>query len=300
MPYVVEYDAVARPSAEALAEAAARRDVAAVWLKRWDASTGMTPEMLERMKRSLAEGHPVAIGLRWPNREEYDEDGRLAMPADGEVFDGHSVALVGYRDDATAAGGGVFIFRNSFGADWREGGHGLMPYAYAAAYGNDAVGVRAGGGQPLPRNDGATAPLEFENLPGTGREGCEATTQDMAPWGAALWSGGAQLFCAAAEGARLCFRLDVPADGRYALNLYATRAPDYGILRVSVDGGAAGEDLDLYGAEVLPSGRVALGDFDLAAGEHRVCFTVVGKNEASAGYHFGLDCLELRARAGQP
>ena len=51
--------------------------------------------------------------------------------------DGHSVLLVGYRDEPDQPGGGVFIFRNTSQAD-RDG---LMPYAYARHYMNDAVWI---------------------------------------------------------------------------------------------------------------------------------------------------------------
>jgi len=54
-----------------------------------------------------------------------------------EVFDGHSVLLVGYRDDPP--GGGVFIFRNTN----RGGRDGFMPYSYARAYMNDAVWIES-------------------------------------------------------------------------------------------------------------------------------------------------------------
>jgi C1A family cysteine protease len=53
------------------------------------------------------------------------------------VYDGHSILLVGYRDDANQPGGGVFLFRNT-----NNGGHdGSMPYIYAQAYVNDAVWI---------------------------------------------------------------------------------------------------------------------------------------------------------------
>ena len=63
-----------------------------------------------------------------------------------EVFDGHSVLLVGYRDDASQPGGGVFIFRNTN----RGGRDGFMPYHYAQAYLNDAVWIEAKAPATLP------------------------------------------------------------------------------------------------------------------------------------------------------
>jgi hypothetical protein len=43
----------------------------------------------------------------------------------------------------------------------------------------------------------------------------------------------------------------------------------------------------------LPSGRLAIGTVDLAAGAHTLSFRVVGKNAASMGYSLGLDAFTL-------
>jgi C1A family cysteine protease len=53
------------------------------------------------------------------------------------VFDGHSVLLVGYRDEASQGGAGIFLFRNTA----NDGRDGSMPYTYARSYMNDAVWI---------------------------------------------------------------------------------------------------------------------------------------------------------------
>ena len=63
-----------------------------------------------------------------------------------EVFDGHSVLLVGYHDDPQQPGGGIFAIRNSDG----DGSDGFMPYAYAAAYMNDAAWICPEDAPPTP------------------------------------------------------------------------------------------------------------------------------------------------------
>ena len=141
-PYAAKYDPDAQPPAAAVADAQSRRIVTTRWIKEWDVKTGMTEEMLSAMRKSLAAGHPVAIGMRWPNQEQYGPDHTLLMPPEGKVFDGHSIILVGYKDDLAQPGGGVFIWRNHAGEKWGEGGYARMPYAYVAAYGNDALGIR--------------------------------------------------------------------------------------------------------------------------------------------------------------
>jgi hypothetical protein len=292
MPYTREFRPDVPPSEAAVLDAASRRGLSEVWIKPWDVTTGMSAAMLTALRRELAAGHPVAVGLRWPKQETYGADGLLVVPPPEQVFDGHSIVLVGYRDDAGAPGGGVFTFRNSFGANWREGGYGCLPYAYAAAYGNDAVALRPGG-TPLPCNLGARSPIEFEAFPGLEARGCQPSAQSMAAWGAARWSGGAQLFCPAAPGAAVTVPLPSVVTRRVQLSLFATRAPDFGIVRVFLDDRPRGRRLDLYAAAVQPTGRLALGTAELAAGPHRLRVEPCGRNPAATGTFFGLDCLEL-------
>ncbi len=52
-------------------------------------------------------------------------------------MDGHSVLLVGFRNDGTQPGGGVFLIRNSAGPS-RDG---MMTYDYVRAYLNDAAWI---------------------------------------------------------------------------------------------------------------------------------------------------------------
>lgn len=144
LPYSPSFDPELQPSEAALQDAESRKSIAGLWIKEWDVTSGMSAAMLARIRESLADGHPVALGMRWPKNEQYDEDDLLVVPPPDGVFDGHSVVLVGYADDPAVPGGGAFIFRNSFGPDWRDGGHARLPYAYAAAYGNDALGLRVG------------------------------------------------------------------------------------------------------------------------------------------------------------
>jgi len=146
MPYRRHFDPALRPSKEALARAEEFRALALQlhWIKRWDPHQGLSDAQLDKVKRTLRHGWPVCGGFLWPKQERW-QDGVLQMCPRGEVFDGHSVLLVGYRDDDTQPGGGVFLIRSSSG-DRREG---LMSYEYVRAYTNDAAWIGAGEG-PLP------------------------------------------------------------------------------------------------------------------------------------------------------
>ena len=95
MPYQTSFDAARTPSDDAAAEAARIRDesheaLKVHWIVPWQsAKVGVNDEQFAKIKRVLALGYPVAAGS------------------------GHSRLLVGYRDDASIAGGGTFISEDS-------------------------------------------------------------------------------------------------------------------------------------------------------------------------------------------
>lgn len=140
MPYREKFEPDAPPSADATAQAAATQKLGLQlhWIKEWDVNTGLTAEHLASIKKTIASGWPVFTGLRWPKKAEWNSN-VLQMAAPAEVFDGHSILFVGYRDDPAMPGGGVFIFRNSSGPA-RES---EMTYEYALAYANDAAWIDA-------------------------------------------------------------------------------------------------------------------------------------------------------------
>jgi hypothetical protein len=290
MIYEAKSDAKRKPSARALADARARRDWAVHWIKRWNVKTGLGAEQLRAIKAALAAGHPVAVGMRWPKRLVLKE-GVIQTPPESGVVDGHSVALVGYQDDDKRPGGGLFVLRNSFGANWGDGGHASISYAYAAAYVNDAVWLEAG--KKDPNATGPTLRLEAEEMAVKKAVGCTTATQDMREWGGKMWGGGKQLFCRGKKGASLELSFRVKQAGTYRLALYATMAPDFGRVELSVNGKRAGGTIDLYAPRVMPTDALPLGVVKLAAGEQRLGVVVESKNDASTGHLFGLDSLEL-------
>jgi len=138
MPYEQTRNSASSPSPTAIADAKTRTllGLRLHWIKEWDVNTGLTEDHFKGIKRVLESGWPVCAGLRWPKQERWVED-VLQMASAGEVRDGHSVLLVGYRDEAAQPGGGVFVFRNTSGS----GKDGAMPYAYAREFMNDAAWI---------------------------------------------------------------------------------------------------------------------------------------------------------------
>jgi len=138
MPYRAAFDPALAPAPEVLAEAKTRLALGLRhhWIKEWNVKTGLTDDQLLAIKRTLSRGWPVCGGFRWPKQPKWSDDVLQMCPPDA-VYDGHSILLVGYREETNQAGGGVFIFRNT-----NNGGRdGSMPYTYAQAYMNDAVWI---------------------------------------------------------------------------------------------------------------------------------------------------------------
>ena len=137
MPYQAKFSADAQPNAAASEDARTRLSLGLQlhWIKPWDVQTGLTPQHLAEIKSTLKRGWPVCAGLRWPKNQKWI-NGVLQMCPPEAVYDGHSVLLVGFRENPSKPGSGFFIFRNTSG-----GNHGEMPFEYAAAYMNDAAWI---------------------------------------------------------------------------------------------------------------------------------------------------------------
>jgi hypothetical protein len=146
----------------------------------------------------------------------------------------------------------------------------------------------------LPRNQPRSA-LQAEQLPIVEQSGGECWPQRMEGFGAGNWSGGQQLFCRSHAGPQsVRVQLQVEQGGLQRLELYATRAPDYGILEVWLDGVPFGSAYDAWAPAVLATGAIRLGDVRLEAGSHELTFVSRAKNPASIGFHLGVDALVLR------
>lgn len=156
MPYRQTFEPAPPPSVAASADARTRLALGLRrnWIKEWDVTTGLTDAHLTAIRHALSQGWPVCGGLRWPTHAQWQDDVLQMCPASA-VFDGHSVLLVGYRDEPAQPGGGVFLIRNS-GAAGRDG---MLPYAYAQAYMNDALWIDYPARRKPPARAAATSPL---------------------------------------------------------------------------------------------------------------------------------------------
>ena len=117
------------------------------------------------------------------------------------------------------------------------------------------------------------------------------------------WSGDAQLWWVEAKpGNRLSLPLEVSKAGTYELIGFFTRAQDYGIIRLFVNGQPQGPLVDGYGPNVEPTGPISFGRVELRGGTNELTVELLGKDARSAGYAegylVGIDGFLLRDFAG--
>lgn len=136
--------------------------------------------------------------------------------------------------------------------------------------------------------------LEGESLKATASF-AKIKTQVMSAFHDGRWSGNNHLWWPDTKpGEKATITFPVSAAGKYDVTAVFTKAHDYGIFRLLVDGKPAIDSLDLYDRLVTNTAPISLGVFDLAAGDHTLTVEVLGANEkAGKRYMFGLDYLKL-------
>ncbi len=144
----------------------------------------------------------------------------------------------------------------------------------------------------FPRVAGA---LEGESLKILKKDRGEAGPQGMRGYRTGFWSGGAQLWWRGAKkGDELVLELPVKKAGKYRFRAAFTKAADYGIVQLYLDGKKLGGPIDLYHDGVVPSGLKDFGVVDLPGGPVRLTLKIVGRNKASIPrFMAGLDYVLL-------
>jgi putative membrane-bound dehydrogenase-like protein len=142
----------------------------------------------------------------------------------------------------------------------------------------------------------ANGRLEGETLPTKASAG-KASPQAMGNFSEGRWSGDRHLFWTGGKpGETLTVTFPVKEAGRRKVHAVLTKAPDYGQVRLTINGVVASTvELDLYDAKVTNTEEILLGEFDLKAGEQKLEITISGANpKAKAARWFAaLDYLRL-------
>jgi Papain family cysteine protease len=138
LPYAEHYNATLTPTPELLETAKKTPRLKGRFMKPWSTTEVVTEAQISEIKASLKRGIPVAAGLRWPKsgkgkRLVVEGHEVMGFVAASDVFDGHSIALVGYSDQAK-----LWVFANWAGPNWSDHGFGYLTDAYLRPYLNDA------------------------------------------------------------------------------------------------------------------------------------------------------------------
>ena len=173
-------------------------------------------------------------------------------------------------------------------------------YWYLAPGGKDPyhaapLSARVGYWTPV-QNFKVKGAIEGESLKVLSKTGGNPQEQDMSGF-SGQWSNDAHLWWIDARpGDKMDLALPVASAGTYVVSMQFTKAPDYGIVQLYLDGQKLGEALDLYHASVIPTGPLAMGSRKLTAGEHKLTVEITGANErAVKRYMFALDYVKLVA-----
>ena len=109
------------------------------------------------------------------------------------------------------------------------------------------------------------------------------------------WSGDSQLWWLPREsGAVLTLQLPAPDDGEYNLTGYFTKAKDYAKIKVMQGDKQVGEEVNLFGPDVVPTKAISLGKISLKKGDNAIKIVIFGKDDKSDGYLVGIDAFTLK------
>ena len=95
------------------------------------------------------------------------------------------------------------------------------------------------------------------------------------------------------EGDYIEFEFSGFEDREYSLNLFCTKAADYGNIKFYVNRQENGKQLDCYSQEVEATGAIDLGTYKPVNGKFILRIELIDRNPLSTGTLFGLDCIRI-------
>lgn len=142
------------------------------------------------------------------------------------------------------------------------------------------------------------APIGLFNAEVAPRGGtAAAATRVQADCCSLTWNGGAQLLSQTdgpdSIGKTVTLDFSVPADGDYAIDAVMTQAPDFGIVKATVDTTVLPNKFDGYRPSGFRNTTANFGKARLTAGKHTLTLTVDGKNPAATKHRFGIDVVRV-------
>jgi len=136
--------------------------------------------------------------------------------------------------------------------------------------------------------------IEGEKMKILAKTGGNAARQELSGFGLD-WSDEAHLWWIEGKpGDTLDLAVTVEKTATYRLKMQLTKAIDYGIVQLYLDGKKLGGPIDLFNNRVIPTGVLDMGIHELSKGQHTLRVEIVGANKkAVKKYMFGLDYLKL-------
>ncbi len=152
-----------------------------------------------------------------------------------------------------------------------------------------------GAGPVMNSNGQVNGGIEGESLKAIGKVAGNARPQGMQNFSGGKWSGGTHLWWTGAKvGDKLSLAVPVDEPGEYEVFVGLTKARDYGMVSMTVNGAGSGVPVDLYDPEVVTTGPISLGTHSLSKGDNRLVIEITGANsKAVKAYMFGLDYVYL-------
>lgn len=92
---------------------------------------------INNLVQALNNGVPVPVGMNWPNYRSMRTGYLSGQTPQTNIF--HSVTVVGYKCPTGRIEDAVFLFKNSWGVQWGQGGYGTVTYSYLNNHLYDAI-----------------------------------------------------------------------------------------------------------------------------------------------------------------
>ena len=157
--------------------------------------------------------------------------------------------------------------------------------------------VLSGPASPIDAKTGKVpGAIEGEAMKIVEKTGGTAASQNMGGFPADRWSGNDHLWWTGARpGDKLSLEVPVEKAGIFDIEIVLTRARDYGVAKISIDDKVLDPGLDMFNnPEVITTGVLSFGMNELASGNHRITFEIVGANpEAVKAYMLAVDYIRL-------
>lgn len=138
--------------------------------------------------------------------------------------------------------------------------------------------------------------VEGESMMIVEKTGGSVSGQSMSDFAGDRWSGNDHLWWTGAEpGDRLALELPVSETGSYTIEAVLTRAPDYGVVSISLGRQVLDAGIDLYHSpDVVTTGVLSFPQVALTQGSHRLTLEITGANPAAVkSFMVGLDYVRL-------